>query len=129
MHLLRILNSGIIKFWISQVLIIHGMVIYPYFLGKVSVPNHIVDSTKVEDTFDVLIANVLIDNRESERFLKIAQKRNPDILLAMEVDGWWSKELQVLEDKDPYKIEYPLDNAYGMYLYSKLPMEKKDIKF
>lgn len=98
-------------------------------MGKVSVPNHIADSTKAEDTFDVLIANVLIDNRESERFLKIAQKRNPDILLAMEVDEWWTKKLKILKDKYPYKMEYPLGNAYGMSLYSKLPMEEKDVKF
>lgn len=110
-------------------LIIHGIVLYPYFLGKVAVPNHTADSYEIEDTFDVLISNVLMKNKETSKFINIVQERDPDILVAMEVDEWWVKNLEVLEENYPYVIKYPLDNAYGMSLYSKFPFEKKEIKF
>ncbi len=117
------LLSGLIS-----VLIIHGMVIYPYLLGEKSVQEY-AGGANSENTFGVLLANVLIDNRESEAFLEIVKLQDPDILLAMEVNNWWANELQVLKEVYPYYMEYPLDNAYGMSLYSKLPMEERDIKF
>ncbi|WP_238987293.1 endonuclease/exonuclease/phosphatase family protein [Confluentibacter flavum] len=111
------------------VIIINGIVIYPYLLGEKSVPDFRTGIIKPDDTFSVLLANVLIDNRQSEAFLKIIKQQDPDILLAMEVNDWWAKELLVLKQNYPYQLEYPLDNAYGMSLYSKLPMKNKEIKF
>lgn len=111
------------------VISVHGLIIFPYLFGNVSVPDHVIESAKNEDTFDVLIANVLINNRESALFLNIVKKYDPDILLAMEVNEWWIEKLKVLEENYSYKMEYPLDNAYGMALYSKLPINQKEIKF
>ncbi len=111
------------------VISIHGVVIYPYWFGEKSVPNFQGEMLKKEDSFSVLLANVLVENRESESLLKIVKQQDADILLAMEVDDWWAEELQGLKEIYPYQIEYPLDNAYGMSLYSKLPMENEEIKF
>lgn len=111
------------------VIIIHGMVIYPYLFGEKTVPDYQKEITKTEDTFGVLVANVLIDNRQASKFLKIVNQQNPDILLSMEVNDWWGEKLQVLKESYPYHLEYPLNNAYGMSLYSKLPIEKMEIQF
>lgn len=111
------------------VIVIHGIVIYPYLFGEKSVPDYQAETIQTDDTFSVLLANVLIDNRQSEALLNIVNQHDPDILLTMEVDDWWAKELQVLKENYPYQIEYPLDNAYGMSLYSKLPMQNKEVKF
>ncbi len=111
------------------VIVIHGLVIYPYLFGEKTVPDCQAETIKTDDTFSVLLANVLIDNRQSETFLNIVKQHDPDVLLTMETDDWWVEELQVLKENYPYQIEYPLDNAYGMALYSKLPMQNKEIKF
>ncbi|MGM0934692.1 MAG: endonuclease/exonuclease/phosphatase family protein [Bacteroidota bacterium] len=111
------------------VIVIHGSLIYPYLFGEKSVPDHDGKQIRAETSFDILIANVLISNRKSDEFIRIVKQRDPDILLAMEVDYWWMKELQVLKKSYPYQMIYPLDNAYGMSLYSKFPMENKEIKF
>lgn len=111
------------------VVIIHGSVIYPYMFGEKLVPQYQTGTVKTDDTFGVLLANVLIDNRQSGTFLKMVRQKDPDILLAMEVDKWWITQLKVLKEDYPYQMEYPLDNAYGMALYSKLPLENKEIKF
>ncbi|MBZ9728707.1 endonuclease/exonuclease/phosphatase family protein [Salegentibacter sp. JZCK2] len=111
------------------VIVIHGSLIYPYLFGEKPVPDHDGEQLRAETSFDILIANVLISNRKSDDFIGMVKQRDPDILLAMEVDYWWLKELQVFAKNYPYKMEYPLDNAYGMSLYSKFPMENKKIRF
>lgn len=121
--------SLLLLFGLIAVIIIQGSLIYPYLLGNKTVPDHEGELTKTKDVFDVLIANVLITNRESKAFFEIVKQRDPDILLVMEVDKWWIRELQVLKERYPHALEYPLDNAYGMALYSKLPMENEEIKF
>lgn len=51
------------------------------------------------------------------------------MLLTMEVDKWWVNQLLPLKKTYPFVIEYPLDNAYGMALYSKLPLKNTQILF
>lgn len=119
-----LLLSGLLS-----VIVIQGSLIYPYLFGQKSVPDYGLEQTEAEASFDIIIANVLINNRESSEFIRIVKQRDPDILLAMEVDDCWMKELQVLNKSYPYQMDYPLDNAYGMSLYSKFPMENKEIKF
>lgn len=111
------------------VIIIQGSLIYPYLLGEKAVPDHTQRNSKGPNSFDIIIANVLISNRESGEFIEIVNQQDPDLLLVMEVDKWWNRELQVLKENYPYRIEYPLDNAYGMSLYSKLRLENEEIKF
>lgn len=122
-------HSFFLAFGLLAVISIHGMVIFPYWFGEKLVPDFESGINKPEDTFSVLLANVLVDNKQSQSFLKIVQQQDPDILLAMEVDDWWANELHILKDRYPFFSEYPLDNAYGMILYSKLPMTHKEIRF
>lgn len=114
---------------LAAVILIQGIIIFPYYFGAKSVPDFIKETTKSDDSFVVLLANVLIENRQSAEFLKIVRQVDPDILLAMEVDNWWVKELEVLKEFYPYQMEYPIDNAYGMSLYSKIPLKNQEIKF
>lgn len=53
----------------------------------------------------------------------------PDIALFVETDLSWTTALDVLSEKMAVCLEYPLDNTYGMVLYSRLPMTRKDIRF
>ncbi len=74
-------------------------------------------------------SNVLIDNRESAEVLKAVKDSDPDIFLAMEVNQWWLDELASLKEDYPYFMEEPNDEAYGMALYSKLPLKDKKLKY
>ncbi|WP_424495212.1 endonuclease/exonuclease/phosphatase family protein [Salinimicrobium sp. GXAS 041] len=107
---------------------IQSLRIFPYFLGTKTVPDapEVVDKGNV---VKVLIANVFIENRKSEELLQIIRDSSPDIILAMEVNRHWIKELEVLEENYPHTITYPTENAYGMALYSKLPFEDQEIEF
>lgn len=109
-------------------IVIHSTKIAPYFLGKKIVPD-IERQENQKSSVKILIANVLITNRNADKLLEIIKKYNPDVILAMEVNDWWVKQLRVLEKDYPYQMEHPLDNAYGMALYSKLTLKNVEKKF
>ncbi|MDZ7781444.1 MAG: endonuclease/exonuclease/phosphatase family protein [Halioglobus sp.] len=77
----------------------------------------------------LLVANVLMDNRESEAFLDIVREFDPDMVLTVETDDWWEKALRALEEKYPYTLKNPLDNTYGMLLHSRLEVIDPEIRF
>lgn len=82
-----------------------------------------------DSTFDLMVANVYLHNRKVEELLNIIDERDPDILLLMETNQWWENALQPIDDKYSYGMEYPLDNTYGMILYSKFPLAEEEIRF
>lgn len=79
--------------------------------------------------FSLMVANVLQDNRRADDLLDIVNKHNPDILIAMEVDDWWGEKLDELNSTYPFAIRCPLDNTYGMILYSKLELRDEECRF
>jgi endonuclease/exonuclease/phosphatase (EEP) superfamily protein YafD len=70
----------------------------------------------------ILIINVLISNRQGERLRQLVQQERPDVLLALEPDAWWAQALRPLQATYPYRVELPNAAAYGMILYSRLPL-------
>ncbi|CAM4021541.1 endonuclease/exonuclease/phosphatase family protein [Gillisia limnaea] len=77
----------------------------------------------------ILISNVLTTNKRSDKLLDLVQANKPDILLTLESDQRWENELSVIEDEYIYTVKIPMDNFYGMHLYSKLKLEHIEIKY
>ncbi|WP_018917229.1 endonuclease/exonuclease/phosphatase family protein [Vreelandella zhanjiangensis] len=78
----------------------------------------------------LLIANVLTPNRHVEGLIEMIQQHQPDIILTLESDQWWQDQLDPkLDEKWPYSVKVPLDNLYGMHLYSRLPLENTSVKW
>lgn len=120
--------SGLLVLGLLFSIIIHSVKIGPYLLGEKVVPDVKKEVTD-RSTVKVIIANVLVTNRRAETFLDLIEQYDPHVVLAMEVDQWWVKQLSVLEKNFSHNMKYPLDNAYGMLLYSKLPLQNKKIRF
>lgn len=108
---------------------IHFSFISDYMLGEKAVPSVEVSDVNPEKIVGILLGNVLISNTNFSEFLDVISDTNPDLVLAMEVNSRWVKELQDLKKEYPFSIEYPLDNAYGMALYSKFPLGETEIQF
>lgn len=104
------------------------MKMFPY---TVLMPKQVLAAESHSDDANLrlLVANVLIENRESEAFLDIVRKYDPDVILTVETDDWWEKMLRPLEEKYPHTVKYPLDNTYGMLLYSRLELVNPEIRF
>lgn len=77
----------------------------------------------------VLAANVLTPNRQADRLLQLVRTHRPDVLVALETDRWWQDRLDTLGDEYPHAIKCPLDNLYGMHVYSRLPLEEAETRF
>jgi endonuclease/exonuclease/phosphatase (EEP) superfamily protein YafD len=104
--------------------------IYPYTpfaaydVGK---PTEAVDK---ESGFMLLTSNVLQKNTETRLLIEEMKKLDPDIAVFTETDAIWSDAIKAGIGKDyPYKVEVPLDNTYGMLLYSKLKLINPQVKF
>jgi endonuclease/exonuclease/phosphatase (EEP) superfamily protein YafD len=79
--------------------------------------------------FSILTSNVLTPNKNSDALIKLVNEHKPDILVTLESDKWWEDQLSVLESDMPYTVKCPLDNLYGMHVYSKFPLSDTEIKF
>lgn len=77
----------------------------------------------------ILAANVLTENHNAEGLLGQIREYEPDIFVTLESDAWWQKRLDTVEDTYRYSIKCPLDNLYGMHVYSRLPLEDAQTQF
>lgn len=75
----------------------------------------------------LVVTNVLQTNREADRLLRVVRAADPDLVLAVETDAWWAERLDVLRATHPETVRSPLENTYGMMLYSRLPLERATI--
>jgi len=87
------------------------------------------DSPDENDTIKLLIFNVFIENRESAKLLELIAAANPDLILLAEPDARWLDEIARLETAYPFFVKHPLDNAYGMALYSRLELDNPQLHF
>lgn len=70
----------------------------------------------------ILTSNVLGSNRQSEKLLDLVRLHSPDILVTLESNRWWQQQLDQLESDYPYTVKCPLENLYGMHVYSRLAL-------
>jgi endonuclease/exonuclease/phosphatase (EEP) superfamily protein YafD len=77
----------------------------------------------------IITANVLTPNHNAKALIELVHENAPDILLTLESDAWWQMRLDALEPDYPHTIKCPLDNLYGMHVYSKLPLTDSHIEY
>jgi endonuclease/exonuclease/phosphatase (EEP) superfamily protein YafD len=77
----------------------------------------------------IMTANVLTPNRNVKGLIRLVHENQPDILVTLESDSWWQTSLDTLEDEYPFTIKCPLDNLYGMHVYSKFPLTDSQIDY
>src|SRR5687768_11667172 len=80
------------------------------------------------NTFSVLSSNVKMSNRDYDRTIALVRERRPDIAVFMETDAPWFEALSVLKDEYKFVVNRAQDNAYGMVLMSRLPLEEVEVR-
>jgi len=89
-----------------------------------------VKTSKVRDPnkqLSIITSNVLKTNRNSDALIRLVEKYQPDILVTLESDKWWGDQLKVLDVDMPHSVICPLDNFYGMHVYSRLPLCEDEV--
>lgn len=84
-------------------------------------------NSEAEKQLSIITSNVLTPNRSADSLINLVNKHQPDVLVTLESDQWWEDRLQVLKQDMPYSIKCPLDNLYGMHVFSKLPISEEEI--
>ncbi|MGO2358783.1 MAG: endonuclease/exonuclease/phosphatase family protein [Mesonia sp.] len=82
-----------------------------------------------DNQISVLVSNVLTTNRDYHKLIDLIKSRDPDVFLTLESDKEWEKALNVFEKEYSYSVKVPLDNLYGMHLYSKLALKDMEVKY
>lgn len=80
-------------------------------------------------TLSLLVSNVLTSNRNASALLKQIHEYQPDLVATLESDQWWQDQLDRLEEGYPYALKCPLDNLYGIHLYSRLPLRGAELMY
>ncbi len=81
-----------------------------------------------ERTFRLVVSNVLMQNRDAERWLRVVRDAAPDVLVAVETDGWWAEQAEALEGEYPHHVKLPQDNTYGMLVYSRSKLYDVEVR-
>ncbi len=108
-------------------LLIHGLVVLRYTPAW---PKEVEDAEGGHPTLKLLIANVLMKNRENAGLFDFIDAQDPDLIILDEPDSWWEEQFRRLESRYPHTLKNALPNTYGMLLYSKKPFleaEKKNL--
>ncbi len=77
----------------------------------------------------IMVSNVLTPNDETQKLVDLVKDKQPDILITLETDKKWETALNQIEADYPYTVKVPLDNLYGMHLYSKLELINPEVKY
>ncbi|SHG43248.1 Uncharacterized conserved protein YafD, endonuclease/exonuclease/phosphatase (EEP) superfamily [Salegentibacter echinorum] len=114
--------------------LIAGLIINAVFLINYTriVPVKVQGINKVkpsEERFSLLMANVKMSNNRTQPLIDLVENEKPDLVLVMEVDEWWNKKLEILDEEYPYSKQALNELAYGMVLYSKLPLKNVEIDY
>jgi len=82
-----------------------------------------------KNSLSILMSNVKMDNEEYDRYLRLVEKADPDVILLNEVNQDWTDAISKLDTVYPFHIKHPLENTYGMILYSKYKLHNEVINF
>ncbi|ANF80979.1 endonuclease [Acinetobacter sp. NCu2D-2] len=104
--------------------------VLPYtFIWKKQVKKVRDDELDPSKQISLIVSNVLTPNQKYHLLIEQIEKYQPDLVLTLETDQTWQNELSVIEKDYPYRVPVPLDNLYGMHLYSKLELKDIEVKF
>src|SRR5690606_19235472 len=102
--------------------------IYPY------IPHgnyELIDASPGADDLEIkfYIANVFQDNENPEILKQEIKNRDADVLLFMETNTRWMKDIHPAVTGYPHRVEVPLENTHGMLLYSRFPLKDAEVKY
>lgn len=80
------------------------------------------------DQLRLMAANVLEDNQNAQALLGLVAERNPDLLVLCEVTHRWANEISELNQRFLFNRVHPLENGYGLAIYSQLDVSRCELR-
>ncbi|WP_235297694.1 endonuclease/exonuclease/phosphatase family protein [Portibacter marinus] len=103
--------------------------IFPYTeLAKKDISD--TEMPQPENDIKLYTANVLQTNESYQLVIDQIKAYDPDVVLLTETNWKWQKEINdAIFDQYAYNKQMPLNNFYGMLMYSKFEMLDPEVKF
>ena len=105
------------------------MKIWPY---TPLAPLELLDAEIVNDDarLKIFTSNVLQKNRDWKKVVSEAKKYDPDVLVFTETNQWWADRLtSSFSDTYAYHKIAPMENTYGMTMFSRYPLQNPSIQY
>ncbi len=106
-----------------------------YLIGKV-VPFTILGKKMIETVpyseeagIHILVGNVYQYNTNYHKVVSLVQSENPDLIFFVETDKAWENGISDIEKDYPTQIKLPMDNTYGLLLYTRLEIVRQEINY
>jgi endonuclease/exonuclease/phosphatase (EEP) superfamily protein YafD len=77
----------------------------------------------------VVACNVLQQNKDADAVIRVVRDADPDVIAFLETDDWWTERLSGFDADYPHRVKQPLDNMYGLILYSRIPLIDPELRF
>lgn len=95
--------------------------LYPIQVPKAPTSDH-------GQSIKIMTSNVLMPNHSAQKLIELVTLHQPGVVITLETDSWWQEALQPLHTDYPHRVNCPLDNLYGMHLYSKYALEDVEVR-
>ena len=94
-------------------------------------PKQVNQVSKVDDNFtlSILTSNVYMYNDNYEGLKTLVRQYQPAMLILLESNQAWQDAMSSIHSDYPHRLACPLENLYGMHLYSKLPFKGEQIRY
>jgi len=117
---------------VLAVLLLGGVLIQLYWIFPyLPIAPHQVqwaESAEVDVRLRILTANVLQKNEDADALLRLIESEEPDVVVLLEVNDRWINDVERLEQSYEHQVLHPLENKYGLAIYSKLPIEESKVR-
>ena len=80
-------------------------------------------------SISLFIGNVFQYNRKAKEYLESVTSVDPDVIMLVETDNWWAQKAEIFKETHPHQLLVPLENTYGMILYSKFELIDGKVKY
>jgi len=121
--------------WLTFVLligavVIQGMQMIPFTrFGTEQTLNATPDAASSNRRVRLVVSNVLMENRDIERWTSVVLPEEADVIALVETDSWWIDQAEeALGEAYPYSATVPQDDTYGMGVFSKLPITQQEVR-
>ncbi|WP_121665377.1 endonuclease/exonuclease/phosphatase family protein [Mesonia aquimarina] len=91
--------------------------------------HEIKNASSEKNSISILASNVLQKNNQYQKLKNIIAEQKPDLVLLMEANETWRDSMKNALTTYPYRVECPLENTYGMLLYSKKELINPEVNF
>ena len=92
-------------------------------------PLQLANTNNKENTISILISNVEMKNDNYSALLQTIENKMADVVMLLETDITWQKNLEPIEKYYKYKRHHPQDDTYGILFYSNKEIRNHKYQF